>query len=271
MVMEEIANPHDKFFKESLSREDVARDFARHYLPSEVVSLLDIDSLEVSKDTFVDKSLGAYYSDLLYGFDLKGGGSAFVYLLFEHKSYSEPLVAFHLLRYMVRIWERWLQRGEGRPLPVIIPMVVYHGRGRWKIGLGFEDLFECGDVLRDKVPKFAYLLCDLTRFSDDEIKGMVRLRVALLLLKHIFSQDLPERLPGILGLLRSLASKRSGLEYLETVLSYVASGSDKITEEEIEESLKEALDESGGEIMPTLAEKWVEQGMQQGLQQGMQQ
>jgi len=47
--MEEIANPHDKFFRESLSREDVARDFARHYLPSEVVSLLDIDSLELAR------------------------------------------------------------------------------------------------------------------------------------------------------------------------------------------------------------------------------
>ena len=36
-------------------------------------------------------------------------------------------------------------------------------------------------------------------------------------MKHIFSNDLVDRLPGILELLRDLLDKRSGLEYLETV------------------------------------------------------
>ena len=55
--MSGIANPHDKFFKEALSRRDVARDFILNYLPADIVAFLDIDSLVINKDSFVDKDL----------------------------------------------------------------------------------------------------------------------------------------------------------------------------------------------------------------------
>ena len=57
-------------------------------------------------------------------------------------------------------------------------------------------------------------------------------------MKHIFSEDLGERLPEILKLLSNLVEKRSGLEYLETILRYAASGSDKIRREDIESAVR---------------------------------
>ena len=79
--MADIANPHDKFFKEVLSREEIARDFMIHYLPSDVVDLFDMTSLEIRKDSFVDNTLKEYFSDLLYCVDTKDGGSSYVYVL----------------------------------------------------------------------------------------------------------------------------------------------------------------------------------------------
>ena len=66
-------------------------------------------------------------------------------------------------------------------------------------------------------------------------------------------------------MLRDLLNKRSGLEYLETLLRYVASGSDQIREEEIERGIKEILKEKGGDIMPTVAEQWIERGIILGM------
>ncbi len=269
--MEQISSPHDKLFKEVLSRQDAAVDFVVHYLPKDIASLLNVDSLKISKDTFVDKELASHLSDLLYHVDLQEKGSVCVYLLFEHKSFIEPLICLHLLRYMTRIWEQWLKTGKGRPLPAIIPCVVYHGRETWTVGSEFHDLFDHPGALDHVVPSFEYLLCDLSRYSDEEIKGAVVLRVAFLLLKHIFSKDLPEKFPGILGLLKDLLNKRNGLEYLETVLRYVASGSDQISREAIEESVRQVFEGQGGDIMPTIAEQLIEQGKQQGMQQGIQQ
>ncbi len=266
--MADIFNPHDKFFKEVLSRQEVARDFILHYLPSDIVGLFDIESLEIRKDSFIDKELKEHFSDILYCVDTKGGGSSYVYVLFEHKSYPERLISLHLLRYMARIWEQAVKRGETSPLPTIIPVVVYHGRSKWKVGLEFQDLFDLPEELRGFLPGFRYLLCDLTQYSDEEIRGAVTLKAAFLLMKHIFSEDLVDRLPGILELLRDLLNKRSGLEYLETVLRYVASGSDQIREEEIESGVKEILREKGGDIMPTVAEKWIEHGYPAGYPAG---
>jgi predicted transposase/invertase (TIGR01784 family) len=133
--MAEIANPHDKFFKEVFAGRETAGDFLRNYLPSDIVGLLDFKSLEHTKDSFVDEHLKEYFSDLLFKAYLKDGSPGYVYILFEHKSYQEPLTAFHVLRYMVKIWELWPKKKEAAGFPVIIPVVLYHGETGWRAGL----------------------------------------------------------------------------------------------------------------------------------------
>lgn len=150
-------------------------------------------------------------------------------------------------------------------------MVVYHGKERWKVGLAFEDLFELPDSFQKMIPKFQYLLCDLTRYSDEDIKGAISLRVSLLLLKHIFMEDFPKKFPEILRLLSGLSNKESGLEYLETILRYVASGADTITPEDLGRNVVQIFEGNGGDIMATLAEQWIEEGILQGIQKGHEQ
>ena len=55
--MESLTNPHDRFFKESFSRLETARDFVRHYLPADVTALLNLDTLEITKDSFINEKL----------------------------------------------------------------------------------------------------------------------------------------------------------------------------------------------------------------------
>ncbi len=174
--MTELSNVHDRFFKRMISRPEAARDLVMNYLPPEVAALLEPTSLTLRRDSFMDENLGEHFSDLLYDVDLKTGDEAYVYVLFEHKSYVERLTAFQLLRYIVRIWEQALREGHSRPIPVI-PIVVYHGRVDWRVGLNSSDLFRGPEALRAYWPSFAYELCDLSAYSDEEIKGEVRLRV----------------------------------------------------------------------------------------------
>jgi hypothetical protein len=95
----------------------------------------------------------------------------------------------------------------------------------------------------------------------------VQLRVAFLLFKYIFREELRDRLPEILSLLDELARKRSGLEYLETVLRYLSRGTDKLKPDDLPRAVTQALTR-GDEIMPTIAEQWIQQGIQQGVPQG---
>ena len=98
-------NPHDRFFKEIFTRKEVITDFLRYYLPADIVEQLELSSLHYQKDSFVDKYLKEYYSDLLFKLNLKDGDPAYLYILLEHKSFEEKTAAFQLLRYMIKIWE----------------------------------------------------------------------------------------------------------------------------------------------------------------------
>jgi predicted transposase YdaD len=53
--MIEIKNPHDLFLKYLLSRKEVAADFIANYAPESARLALDLDSLELSKDSFSQK------------------------------------------------------------------------------------------------------------------------------------------------------------------------------------------------------------------------
>ncbi len=112
--MSTLTNPHDKFFKATFRRKKVVQDFLRHYLPADVVTLLKPESLEYVNDSFIDPHLQEFYSDLLLKVSLTTGAQGWVYILIEHKSYQEPLTPFHLLRYMVNIWDMVLKQRKPR-------------------------------------------------------------------------------------------------------------------------------------------------------------
>jgi hypothetical protein len=105
-------------------------------------------------------------------------------LLFEHKSYPEPFIALAPLRYMLRIWEQWRKEDHTGRLPPIFPLVIYHGRQPWRVATDFAALIEAPEAFIPFVPDFQYLLTDLSRYRDDEIRGAVMVCAALLVLKY---------------------------------------------------------------------------------------
>ena len=193
----------------------------------------------------------------------KKGLPGYVYILFEHKSYQEHSIAFHILRYMVKIWEKKDVPG----FPVIIPIALYHGKTSWSVGLNFRDLFDSSEEFAPFIPDFQYLLWDASRYSDEEIKGEVVLRVALLILKYIFREDLRENFPEMLSFLRNLSEKRTGIEYIETILKYIinAAPAENINREDLRAAVDKILPHIGGKIMPTIADLLREEGIQQGI------
>lgn len=61
--------------------------------------------------------------------------------LFEHKSHTEQFVLPQVLRYMVQYWSHWHKAHPTEALPVIIPLVLYHGPENWWVPLNMHALF----------------------------------------------------------------------------------------------------------------------------------
>ena len=164
---------------------------------------IDLESLTAVKDSFVEKELRQHFSDLLYTVRHQEG-NLYLYLLFEHKSYPGPWTGLQLLRYLVRIWEQHRkQHPKERKLPAVVPLVLYHGRKKWRLSDRFSSLIAQDDnELVPFIPNFSWRVHDLSVLSDEEIRGGVLDRITLLVLRHIFAPDLHSRLPGILSLLQ---------------------------------------------------------------------
>jgi len=265
--MNDVPQPHDRFFNKMFSNPEMVEDILFNNIP-EIATHLMKGSLESTGESFVNSELRKYMSDLLYRARLQSGEKAYVYILFEHKSYPDPKVSFDLLRYMVRIWERLAQSEGGEHFAHIIPVVFYHGKQRWRGGTNFSRLFRDEEALKEFVPAFEFRLYDLSRYNEEEIKGGILSRVVLLLFKYIFEEDFGDRFVRICRLLRALGQEKHVLEFMRVVLEYVGNSTDRIGEEQLRQGVQEALPLSGGELMPTLFEKIRGEGREEGRQEG---
>lgn len=266
--MTTVSNLHDKFFRESFSDPEIAREFLANYLPESVVSTLDLTTLAPQKESFVDAELQVHHSDMLYEVATVAGEQTYIYVLFEHKSYSDPLVAFQLLRYIVRIWEQSL-KSEQRLIP-ILPFVVYHGRERWNVATDFQALVEADAVLRPYIPNFTYHLTDFSLNSAENIRGAMQLQLILQALRHIFDKRLAHHLPIMMQIVVEVWKQNPNTETIFTVLRYIAIANNTITKQNLGTALQDALGAEGEPIMSTIAQEWISEGIEKGIEKGRQ-
>ena len=225
--------------------------------------------MQIRKDSFIEKELQEFFTDILYEVNINNS-PAFIYLLFEHQSSPDKLVAFRLLRYFVKIWELYLKQNNTSSLPPIIPLILYHGKKRWTINQKFSNvILGHTEELAQYTPNFSYLLYDLSRYTDEEIKGNISLRIFLSLFKHIFDDDLFSHLENIFKLLKKLSyTDKSGLEYIELVLRYIMNTSDKPTTNELKEIVEKIISKDTGGTIMSLASQLIEEGRLEGRQEG---
>ena len=169
-----LHQPNDKLFKQAFSDLETATGFLRAYLPERVADAIDWPELKLEAGTFIDTKFRRHESDLLFRAPL-AGRETFLYCLFEHQTREDPAIALRLLRYMVRIWEKRLENHPGKPLPMILPVVLAQNDRAWKTKPAFSALFDLpgsmADDLRPFLPEFLFRLIQLAEIPFDAIRG----------------------------------------------------------------------------------------------------
>ncbi|EOL1193123.1 Rpn family recombination-promoting nuclease/putative transposase [Escherichia coli] len=171
------STPHDALFKSFLTHPDTARDFMEIHLPKDLRELCDLDSLKLESASFVDEKLRALHSDILWSVKTREG-DGYIYVVIEHQSREDIHMAFRLMRYSMAVMQRHIEHDKRRPLPLVIPMLFYHGsRSPYPWSLCWLDEFADPTTAR-KLYSAAFPLVDVTVVPDDEI--VQHRRVALL-------------------------------------------------------------------------------------------
>jgi predicted transposase/invertase (TIGR01784 family) len=148
----------------------------RAILPRKVAQAIELQSLELVESSFVDRNLRRRHSDLLFRAKINGK-RAYLYLLYEHRSEPDGLMAFRLLGYVVRILERHIEEAGSAaaalPLPIVIPIVLHHGASGWRGATSTLELFDQELVERTGagpfVPQMSFVLDDLMGLSNEAL------------------------------------------------------------------------------------------------------
>ena len=264
-MSKQVGNIHDAFFKQVLSDHTLAGLFLREHLPPEVVELLEPQPPERVPGSFVDEELRQHHSDLLFRVQLKAGREAFAYVLMEHKSSPDPRARLQLLRYVVRVLDRWYEQNKRRlPLPPVLPLIAHQGPEGWRVSCEFSDLFGCvPEPLRPYLPSFRHALVDLGQIDDRSLSSEARLRAFLKALKYGRRPDLPDCIDVVLAEAPGLEEKD-----LFVILTYLDKGPVAVDSELMHEALLRLVPERKERIMGWLTQPYYDKGKVEGKAEG---
>jgi len=210
------STPHDAVFKQFLYHPDTARDFLDIYLPSTLRELCDLQTLKLESGSFIEDSLRASYSDVLWSLKTNEG-DGYIYVVIEHQSSPDAHMAFRLMRYAMAAMQRHLDAGH-KTLPLVIPMLFYHGAlSPYPFSLCWLDEFD-DPALARQLYSATFPLVDITVIPDDEIMQHRRIALLELMQKHIRKRDLMGLVEQLVSL---LATGYANDSQLKTLFNYM--------------------------------------------------
>jgi len=279
-----LTRPHDALFKDTLSKKENARSFLENYLPKPILERIELSELEICKDSYISKELEEFYSDLVYKVKISNR-EGYIYLLFEHKSYYEIFLPFQLLEYMVNLWrlkiKQHVEKEKERlknieelenvknakfKLPMIIPLVIYHGKKRQAEPLKLSEIVDITEFgMKMYIPDFEYHLYDFPSYQDKDLKGNIETRLMEWLFKYIRRTELKEK---FIEFLKSIPKEKVLGDFIITAGIYIIA-TKRIPPEVIMEIYNNYVSDIKGEKVMGTLQLLVAEGIKKGKQEGI--
>src|SRR5689334_13283946 len=227
---------HDRLFRKALENPLVAKEFFDAHLPHDVRAMINIDTLKLEKDSFVEQNLNSSITDVLFStkFNDEDG---YLYLLLEHQSTSDYWMAARLFRYTLNIAQYYLSLNPGaKHFPLIYPLVFFNGTERYNAPLNLWELFKDKDLAKSFWTN-DYQLINVHDIPDEELKKRTWSGILEFFMKHIHERNLLKRWQEIADKLPELIKVRAGYDYIEILLYYTLTAIDKDDKIELEKML----------------------------------
>ncbi len=272
---------HDKLFKAVFSEPANAVTHFESFLPAEIIVALDLSRASHVPGSFVDEALSERHTDLLYRIPWRQeserkGRELLLYVLWEHQSTDDSMMAYRMAVYAFRVWDQWLIEHPGqKSLPPILPLVLYHGEQDWTAATELRELFDMEgvdpaavDALRPFLPKLQFMLNEVAHLPDEKIIGQGIASLTLLLFKYGRLRELLDLLPDWVDDFQAEFSLGDpGLHNVKLLVRYMMTVNDEVSVNALEEFFAPFGDEAK-EIPMTVGEQLIEKGRREGEQKG---
>jgi predicted transposase/invertase (TIGR01784 family) len=249
-----------------MTNKRIAKEFFEQHLPEEIKKLIDFASLELCPESYIDEALKLTASDILYKANI-AGKLAYIYILAEHESKADKLLPFWVIKYTTSILDRHIKQYPKKPLPLVIPLVLYTGPTPFNYSNDIKELISAPRELTDKILFQPFHLIDLNHIPDQELRERYWAGIMQFIFKHIHERDFLPYLKDITGLLQ-IVEREGGIEYILTITKYIMV-SGQADDEEVVRLLKSELSQPTGEKIMTIAEQLIQKGDTRGFTRGV--
>jgi len=270
-----MTHDHDALFRRTFSDPLHAAALLREILPPALVAVIDWTTLTLVPGSFVDESLRDRHTDLLFSAEA-AGQTILIYVVLEHKSFSDRFTALQVLGYTVRVLERYReQHPETTTLPPVVSVVVHHGKRGWQAPRTVLDLIALDSfppavqkVLAPLQPNLHFLLDDLAVVPESRLRGRkttpqgTLTLLALQFVRDAANQDPVAFAERWLPLWRALWADLDSKFGLISLLSYLA-----IQLEAPKERFRVAvarIHDENETMGKTIAQQWLDEGLSKG-------
>ena len=164
-----IKNIYDKTMRKALDEKKNAVRIINIALNAKAT--VTEDEIEKYTSSYVTQNLENSEADIVY--KLKGNN---VFFLLEHQSKVDNSMAYRVARYQFEIIDSVIKdtngkyKNKGYKFPLVIPIVIYIGKGKWTAKQKFEEMqISWG---KDIVKGFSnYLFVDVNQMKESELLG----------------------------------------------------------------------------------------------------
>lgn len=163
-----ILTPHDLLFKKSLEHPEAAEHFVKRYMPTDILPLVQLNTLELQHITFIEDDFKSSASDVIFRVDTINSEKAYLYFLWEHQRKAEKFMPFRLHKYAVQLMDLHQRKYKSATLPLVVPFVIYNGDSRYPYSMDLFDLFD--EAMRDKAKNTLLKPCPLLDLSHYNVK-----------------------------------------------------------------------------------------------------
>ena len=228
---------HDEIFRKSMENPIVAQEFLATHLRKDVLALIDSTTLKLEKDSFIEPDLSETISDVLFSVKFNDQ-DGYIFLLLEHQSTVDKMMAFRLFKYMINICDLYLTTNpKTKSLPLIYPLILYNGKKKYNASLNIWNLFSHPDLARGFWINDCQLI-NVHDIPDEELKEKVWSGILLFFLKHIHERQLLKRWQEISHLLPKLSEITIGYDHIRNLLQYTLTFIEQNDKIELEKILK---------------------------------
>jgi len=260
---------HDLFFKSALSEPKVRLELLTRHVPKDFLAKIDMGSVKVENNSFIDKQLKLSETDVLLSAKTKNGKVCYFYFLIEHTTKPDKMLPFRAVCYMTKVMTEHLKRYNTTTLPIVYPILFYAGNQRYNHSIDVFDLFEENKELAKSIYSKPPQFIDLTKISNEELVKYPYSGIMEYVLKNIFVENFMLYVDAM-----GPALKRLGLEelydYIQSIFRYTLKKGRAPDAEAYRDKFAEQLTPAAREIVMSMMQEIEQARFQAGLMQGEQ-